>query len=78
MVNTDNIEKSEIYTFLLPTLAFLAGSGIWIIWDPLAREGWMLLVFFSFVLGSLFQQSAISPTRLAQFWTKFGRNDQNK
>ena len=77
-VDSDNIEKSETYTFLMPTMAFLAGSGIWMIWEPLTREGWILLVFFSFVLGSLFQQSATSPTRLVQFWSKFGKNNQNK
>jgi len=77
-VNSDNIEKSEVYTFLLPLLAFLAGSSIWMIWDPLARKGWMILVFVSFVLGSLFQQSATSPVRLNQFWSKLGKNKRTK
>jgi len=72
-VTLDNVEKSEVYTFLFPSLSFLAGSLIWMIWDSLAREGWMILVLFSFVLGPLLQQSATSPVRLAQFWSKLGK-----
>jgi hypothetical protein len=72
-VSPNNVDQSEIYTFAFPTLSFLVGSLIWMIWDPLAREGWMILVIFSFILGGLFQQSATSPVRLGQFWSKFGK-----
>ena len=72
-VSPDNTDQSEIYTFAFPTLSFLVGSLVWMIWDPLAREGWMILVLLSFVLGALFQQSAMSPVRLGQFWSNLGK-----
>ena len=72
-ITAENIKEREVSTFLSSSLSLLTGTFIWMIWDPLAREAWMILAFISFMLGALLQQSALSPFRLAQFWLKLAK-----
>ncbi len=61
-----------LLAFLSPLTGLLAGIGILMIWNPIIRSLFWLLVIFAAVLSVIFWQSIISPYELAEWWGKLG------
>lgn len=67
-------------SMIIISLAVLAFFTCWMLWEPLAKDFFPAFVIISLVVGFLFMKSAVSPYRLAEFWSELDkqRKEQKK
>lgn len=62
-----------LLAFVLPMSALLSSIGILLIWNPLARSLFWLLLILAGVVSIILWQSIVSPYEMADWWSKFGK-----
>ncbi len=67
----DQAQPLSWLAMFLATLSILVLFIAWMIHDPLAEDLFPAFLVISIVVGLVFRESAISPNKLAKFWSGF-------
>ena len=63
---------------LFASLSVLVLFVAWMIHEPLAKDFFPAFFVISIVIGLVFRESAISPYKLAKFWSNFQNKGRNR
>lgn len=74
----DKRESLSWLAMLFASLSVLALFTAWMIHEPLAKDFFPAFFVISIVIGLIFRESAISPYRLAKFWSNLQNRDRNR
>ncbi|MBE7435991.1 MAG: hypothetical protein HS100_18890 [Anaerolineales bacterium] len=66
------------YAMLIASAGTFSLFLSWWITEPLAKNFLPIFFIFSLIIGYFARVSAISPFELAEFWSKFGRSNDNE
>ena len=65
-------------SMLLSSLSVFVLFIAWTIYEPLAKDFYPAFFVISIIIGLVFRESAISPYKLAKFWSNFQNKDRNR
>jgi hypothetical protein len=72
-----NREKLSWYTMICASAGTFCFFLAWRLKEPLAKDFLPVFFILSLIVGYLFRESAISPYKLAEFWSKRGSHQQS-
>jgi MFS family permease len=74
----DKREPLSWLAMLFASLSVLVLFIAWMIHEPLAKDFFPVFFVISIVIGLVLRESAISPYKLAKFWSNFQNRGRNR
>jgi hypothetical protein len=74
----DKRENLSWLAMLFASLSVLVLFIAWMMHEPSAKGFFPAFVVISIIIGLVFRESAISPYKLAKFWSNFRNRDRNR